>query len=171
MGRYSLADLNVCEPGAFVALLGHIYEHSPWIAEAVCVKRPFASTEALHAAMEACVASASRDRQRALISAHPELLGRFSADAAVTGASRREQAAAGLMRCTPEELAQLSVLNARYREKFGFPFVMSVRGYGPAEIIAELSRRLEHDSEREHAACLDEIARIARHRLRDVIRD
>ena len=160
----SMATVNALPREAFVARLGGIYEHSPWVAEGAWDARPFADLDALHGAMQAVVRAAPAARQQALIDAHPELLGRLEA-ALLTESSRAEQAAAGLDRCTAGEKARMRELNARYRAKFGFPFVVAVRGLDWAGIIARMERRLANDRDTERATALDEIGRIARRRL------
>jgi len=159
-----MAELNALSRDAFVARLGSIYEHSPWVAEAAWDARPFADLDALHDAMQSAMLAASVARRQALIDAHPELLGRLEA-ARLTESSRAEQASAGLDRCTAEEKARMQALNARYREKFGFPFIVAVRGLDWAGIIDRMEGRLHNDRERELATALAEIGRIARLRL------
>lgn len=154
---------------AFVASLGGIYEHSPWVAERAWHARPFGCRDTLHAAMQDAVAAASRDEQLALIRAHPELAGRLAVAGELTDASRSEQAGAGLDRCTPEEFARMQALNAAYREKFDFPFIVAVRGLTRAHIIAQMEKRLANTAEQEFGACLAEIGRIAGFRLHDLI--
>ncbi len=158
-------QLNLLDLRPFVAILGTIYEHSPWIAEAVWRARPFASADALAAAMARVVAESGEDRRLALIRAHPELAGRAMAQSELTADSANEQSGAGLTQCAPAELAELATLNLRYREKFGFPFVLAVKGYDRAAIIAAFTRRLDDDRPTEFAASLREIDKIARLRL------
>jgi 2-oxo-4-hydroxy-4-carboxy-5-ureidoimidazoline decarboxylase len=164
----SIAQIDALERDAFVAQLGGIYEHSPWVAERAWKARPFRSRDALHAAMEKMVATASREEQLALIRAHPELAGRLAVAGQLTDASRSEQAGAGLDRCTPEEFARLQALNADYRRKFDFPFIVAVRGLTRAQIISQLEERLAHSADQEFEACLREIGRIAGFRLHDL---
>lgn len=165
----SMRQIDAMERDAFVAQLGGIYEHSPWVAQRAWTARPFGSRDALHAEMEKIVARASHEEQLALIRAHPELAGRLALAGALTDASRSEQAGAGLDRCTAEELARLQALNAAYRARFGFPFIVAVRGLTRAQIIARLEQRLSHAPEQEFEACLREIGRIAGFRLHDLI--
>ena len=159
-----LDELNRAPREAFVARLGGIYEHSPWVAERAFAARPFATLDALHAAMQRAVAEASADEQLALLRAHPELAGRLAA-ARLTEHSRREQAGAGLDRITAEERQRMQQLNERYREKFGFPFIVAVKGLDGAGILERMEARLSHTREAEIAAALDEVGRIARFRL------
>ena len=164
-------QLNRMDLHPFVANLGTIYEHSPWIAEAVWRERPFASADALSAAMARVVAEAGVDRQLTLIREHPELAGRAMARAQLTADSASEQSGAGLTQCTPAELAELAALNTRYREKFGFPFVLAVKGYDRTGIIAELTRRLDNDVATEFAESLRQIDKIASLRIMAVVID
>ncbi len=154
---------------AFVAALGGIYENSPWVAQRAWTARPFRSRDALHATMEGIVAAAGREEQLALIRAHPELAGRLALAGQLSGSSRSEQAGAGLDCCTPDEFAVLRALNAAYRDKFLFPFIVAVRGLTRAQIIAQMEQRLAHSAEEEFSACLQEIGRIAGFRLHDLI--
>ena len=156
--------LNAPSRAEFVARLGGIYEHSPWVAERAFDAGPFATIDALHAAMQAAMLAASPGEQVALIRAHPELLGKLEA-AELTESSRGEQAGAGLDRCTAAEKARMRSLNAAYREKFGFPFIVAVKGLDWAGIIERMERRLPNTREEELATALREIARIARFRL------
>jgi 2-oxo-4-hydroxy-4-carboxy-5-ureidoimidazoline decarboxylase len=164
----SIRQIDAMEREAFIAQLGGVYEHSPWVAERAWKSRPFKSLDGLHAAMQAVVAAASNEEQLALIRAHPELAGRLAVGGQLTDASRSEQAGAGLDRCTPEEYARLQALNGAYRRKFDFPFIVAVRGLTRAHIIAQLERRLAHSAEQEFGACLLEIGRIAGFRLHEL---
>ncbi len=165
-----LQQLNALDAMGFVAQLGGIYEHSPWIADRAWPLRPFASVAALHAAMYNVLMSANRENQLELIRAHPELAGKL-ATAQLTEASRGEQASAGLDRCTAEERSQLQALNQRYREKFDFPFIVAVRGLNWSDIIARVTQRLDNDRDREIATALAEIGRIAQFRLADAVQE
>jgi len=162
-----LADVNAMDGAAFAAALGGIFEHSPWVAQRAFDARPFASVDALHAAMVAAVRTAPRTEQLALIRAHPELAGRAMVRNELTADSTREQAGAGLAGCSAEEYARLVDLNARYNAKFGFPFILAVKGYDRAGVIAEFARRVERDLATEFDEALTQIARIARLRLDD----
>lgn len=166
-----LAELNALDAERFVGALAHIFEHSPWVAEAVASARPFASVDALHAAMCRAVAHAAPERKLALIRAHPQLAGRAAIAGELTADSKKEQSGAGLDRCTPEEYARLTSLNAEYDARFGFPFILAVRGHTRASIIANLAARLSSTREEEHAQALEQIERIAMFRLADLLRE
>lgn len=161
----SLAALSAAPKREFVRALGGIFEHTPWIAERAYERRPFADVDALHAAMLAVLAAAPREAKLALICAHPELAGKEAAAGTMTADSVGEQASAGLDRCSPDELARLRAGNAAYREKFGFPFVMAVKGKKRQEILAALAERVGNTRDAEFARSLDEIGKIARLRL------
>jgi 2-oxo-4-hydroxy-4-carboxy-5-ureidoimidazoline decarboxylase len=164
-----LGELNQSTCADLVDLLGAIYEHSPWVAERACSARPFDSVEALWRAMQAAVEAADDDEQLALIRAHPELAGRLAVAGRLTEHSRSEQRGAGLDACTPEQFARLQELNAAYRTRFGFPFIVAVRGLSRTDIIERLEQRLANGPEQEIATCLHEIGRIARFRLEDLL--
>lgn len=161
----TIAALSALERPEFVALLGHIFEHSPWVAERTWPRRPFSTPETLHAAMCDVVMTATRAEQLALIRAHPELAGRESAAGLLTAASSEEQTGAGLAHCAADDLDRLRTLNGTYRERFGFPFVIAVKGLRPAEILASLEERMTNSRETELRRNLEEIVKISRHRL------
>ncbi|WP_413438271.1 2-oxo-4-hydroxy-4-carboxy-5-ureidoimidazoline decarboxylase [Sulfuriferula sp. GW1] len=171
MPPYSIASLNALEQRSFISCLSGVYEHSPWVAEHASLRRPFASVGELAAAMHACVLAASEPQQLALIRAHPELAGKLAIDGGLTAASRLEQSAAGLDKCTPHEFARISGLNQAYQAKFGFPFIIAVRGMSGTAIIAAMEQRLAHPFDREICTALDEIGRIASFRLNDLVID
>jgi len=165
----TLADLNRLDQAQFVAALAGIYEHSPWVPERAWSRRPFVDINDLHAALAAVVAAAEKDEQLALIRAHPELAGQAMTDGSLTADSTAEQSRAGLMHCSPAELARLRELNARYNANFGFPFILAVKGYDRAGVIAEFARRVDNDAAEEFAENLRQIDKIARLRLDAVI--
>ncbi|MDB5026745.1 MAG: 2-oxo-4-hydroxy-4-carboxy-5-ureidoimidazoline decarboxylase [Candidatus Eremiobacteraeota bacterium] len=165
----SIAALNAADRATFVAAVGFAFEHSPWIAEAAWERRPFANLAALHAALVDTVAAAPLERRVALIGAHPDLAGRLAREGRLTAASRGEQAAAGLDRLGPDEIARFEAANAAYRGRFGFPFVICAREHDQGSILAALERRAANDRASEIAAALVEIAKIARLRLEDAI--
>ena len=160
-----LADLNALEPVAFTDALGAIFEHSAWVAVAVTDQRPFSSLTALHTAMCQAMRAASRDQQLELINAHPELAARIS----MTADSVAEQRGAGLGRLTPDEHAALLELNRAYRARFGFPFILAVKGKDKNDIRTALEARIAHDLETEFQTALAEIEKIARFRLETLI--
>lgn len=167
----SIQDINQLSPAQFVELLGGIFEHSPWVAERACVQRPFALVRDLHQAMADAVMSAPLPMQLALIRAHPELAGKAAVRGELTAESTREQSGAGLSECSADEFATLQKLNASYNAKFGFPFVIAVRGHDRHSIIAHFSRRLESTQEVETQECLEQIIKIGGFRLADVVHD
>jgi allantoate deiminase/N-carbamoyl-L-amino-acid hydrolase len=167
----TLDELNRCGAPQFVASLASIFEHSPWVAECVIGLRPFASGIALHRAMSDAVMGADDARKLALIRAHPELAGRAALRGDLTAASTREQSGAGLSACTADQLARLRSLNAEYGGRFGFPFVLAVKGHTPDTVIAALAERVTHDATDERDVALREICRIARFRLADLVQE
>jgi 2-oxo-4-hydroxy-4-carboxy-5-ureidoimidazoline decarboxylase len=156
---------------AFVARFGGVFEDSPWIAEAAWTRGPFESAADLHAALVAVVDEAPREARVALIRAHPELAGEAAIAGELTPESTREQAAAGLDALTPRQHAALLELTARYRERFGFPFVVCVREHTADSIIAAVRTRLENEPDAEERTALAEIAKIAALRLDDLVGD
>jgi OHCU decarboxylase len=165
----TLAHLNACDAPRFVAVCGPLYEHSPWVAERAFVCRPFASREALHAALVAAVRAASPDEQLALIQAHPDLVGKLAREGHLTAASTAEQAAAGLDALTADEVAAFERYNQAYHDRFGFPFVICARENRKDAILAAFPSRLAHTIEQERAAALAEIGQIGWLRLLDAV--
>ena len=168
----TLEQLNAATPGEFVELLAGTYEHSPWVVERATSRRPFHSLAQLKLGMINAVREAGHGEQLALVRAHPELAGRAMVANMLTAASTREQGRAGLAACTPEEFAKIQQLNADYSARFGFPFILAVRGprgegLSKAEIAATFERRLENHADFELAECLRNIHRIAEIRLDD----
>lgn len=150
----------------FVARYAGIYEHSAWVAEeAAPVVAGSTDVERIAAVMADCVDNASLERQLALIRAHPDLAGKAQIAGELTEDSTSEQASAGLDQCSADEYERFQTLNDAYREKFGFPFVMAVRGSGRAGILAAFAGRLENDADAEFETALTEIHKIARLRL------
>ena len=168
----TLDTLNRALQAEFTALLDGTYEHSPWIAAAAWSRRPFVSLAALKYALATAVRESGREAQLALIRAHPELAGKAMVSKTLTAESTNEQGRAGLTECTAEEFALIQRLNAEYNARFGWPFILAVRGprgqgLGKAEIIATFQRRLAGHPDFEFAECLRNIHRIAEIRLND----
>jgi N-carbamoyl-L-amino-acid hydrolase len=168
----TLAQLNAADRAPFTALLAGTYEHSPWVAEAAWDRRPFATLAALKQALVQAVRDAGTEAQLRLIRAHPELAGKAMVAQTLTAESNNEQGKAGLTQCTPEEFARLQQLNADYTAKFGFPFMLAVRGprglgLDKQQIIATFARRLQHHPAVEQAEALRNIHRVAEIRLAD----
>ena len=168
----TLEQLNNAPADVALAWLDGLYEHSPWIAEAALARRPFASLAALKWALVQVLDAASLDQQLALIRAHPELAGKAMVAKSLTAESTDEQTRAGLTHCTPEEFERIQRLNRDYNARFGFPFILAVRGprgtgLNKQEIIATFERRLHHPVDVERAEALRNIHRIAEIRLAD----
>lgn len=145
----------------FLGVYGGIYEHSPWIAEAAFAKAGGTMAE-LHTAMKDAVTKAGREQKLALIRAHPDLA---CAEAPLTAASQSEQQGAGLRACTPAEFAEFQALNAAYREKFGFPFIIAVKGLSRQDILQSFRERIANSAEDEFETALAQIHKIAWFRL------
>jgi 2-oxo-4-hydroxy-4-carboxy-5-ureidoimidazoline decarboxylase len=160
-----LASVNEMNREAFVAALGSTFEHSPWVAEGAWAARPFASVDALHAALFSVVQRAPRETQIAFLCGHPELAGKEAQAGTMTSESVGEQASAGLDALSRDEAAELRALNARYLRRHGFPFIIAVRRYRKSEIFSQLRQRCESDSDTELAESLRQIATITRLRV------
>ncbi len=168
----TLDALNAASAEEFVTLLDGTYEHSPWVAQAAAPGRPFVSLAALKQALVGSVQRAGPDQQLALVRAHPELAGKAMVSKNLTAESTNEQGQAGLADCTPAEFQKLQALNAAYNAKFGWPFMLAVRGPRATglhrrEIIATFERRLAGPRDFEFAEALRNIHRVAEIRLND----
>lgn len=163
------AELQSLDYDSFVTAFGGIFEHSPWVAERAFANGPFAMVDELHAAMLRVLADAPHDEQLALLRAHPELAGKAAIRGELTADSTNEQTGAGLDRCSPEEFAQITALNARYNATFGFPFIIAVKGLDRAGILREFARRAGQAPDVEFAEALRQVARITRFRLNALI--
>jgi 2-oxo-4-hydroxy-4-carboxy-5-ureidoimidazoline decarboxylase len=160
-------EVNEVSPREFLHLLGGVYEHSLWVAEAVLHARPFASRDSLRDSMRLEVERAGRDRQLAILRAHPDL--GTKAKIGVTSAS--EQKNAGLDQLQAGEYERLTELNRRYTQKFGFPFIFAVRGRSKQDVLAAIESRTGSGPEEEFLEALRQVHRIAAFRLEDLIED
>ena len=165
MTKMALASLNAADEAGFMAALGDVYEHAPWVAQAALKQRPFATLTALHAAMMDAVRTAPPGQQLALIKGHPDLAGKAARAGTMTVDSKAEQASAGLDRLAEAEFAQFHRLNHAYREKFGMPFIICVRRHSKDSILQQFERRLQNTMSVETKTALGEIFRIAALRL------
>ena len=168
----TLEQLNAADLATAASLLDGLYEHSPWIAEAALAQRPFRSLAQIKYAMAQVLDKAPVQAKLDLIRAHPELAGKAMETNTLTAESTNEQNKAGLTRCTPEELEHIRKLNAEYGKRFGFPFILAVRGprgagLAKAEIIETFERRLHNHPDFELGEALRNIHRIAEIRLND----
>ncbi len=155
----------------FLDSFAPIYEHSAWIAERVFdggLNDGHDTVERLHAAMVAIVAAADRAAQLALLRAHPDLAGKLAITGNLTESSHSEQAGSGLADCSPEEFRRFQELNERYKEKFGFPFILAVKGRQRAEILEAFEERVENSPEQEFATALEQVHSIALLRLLEI---
>jgi len=163
----TVAELNAYDRPAFVETLGWIFEDSPWVAERAWDRRPFESLDALHAAMTRVVREAEEAEQIALLRAHPDL----GTHARIGDASTGEQRGAGLDRLTPDEFARLQRLNADYRKRFGFPFLLAVKGSTKHDVLTALDARVTRPRDEEFAEALQQVYKIARFRLQELTGD
>ena len=168
----TLEQLNTASAADALQWLDGVYEHSPWIAQQALSERPFRSLAHLKHALAQTVRTASADAQLGLIRAHPELAGKAMVAKSLTAESTHEQSTAGLTQCTPEEFARIQQLNADYNARFGFPFILAVRGprgtgLTKQQIIDSFARRLDNHPDFERAEALRNIHRIAEIRLAD----
>ncbi len=167
----SISQVNEMGQNRFVSTLAEIFEHSPWVAEGAWASRPFATRQHLLEAMTAVVTGAGRELQLGLIRSHPDLAGKAAVVGELTAYSSNEQAGAGLDQCSAEEFERLQELNAQYKARFGFPFILAVKGLDRDAIIRAFESRLHHDEEQEFQLNLNQICTIAGFRLTGLIRD
>lgn len=167
----TLTALNALDRDAFVAAIGHCFEHSPWITAQAWEQRPFVNLAALHAALTEVVQASGEERQIALIRAHPDLAGRVALAGQLTRESAAEQAAAGLTALSAEELARFTAYNEAYKTRFAFPFVICARQNKKDAILTAFPLRLNHSRNEEIRTALGEIGQIAWLRLQDAVSD
>ena len=162
-----MESINQLGQAEFVERFGPLFEHSPWVAEDAWSDRPFADADELFEALRAAMYSAPREKQLALIRAHPDLAGKAAIEGSLTRSSKHEQASAGLDRLTPDEFEAFTRTNTAYRERFGFPFVVCAREHTKESILRVAAERLGNSEEEEIGVALEEIAKIARLRLEE----
>ncbi len=165
----TLAEINALDREAFTVRLGGLAEASPWVAYAAWDYRPFATALELVAGFRGAIAKAGEERQVGLLQGHPDLAGRAALAGTLTPESTREQAAAGLAALQPDEYVAFHDLNDSYRLRFGFPFVICAREHSVASILAAFAARLQHDADEELAIALDEVVKIIRLRVADLL--
>jgi 2-oxo-4-hydroxy-4-carboxy-5-ureidoimidazoline decarboxylase len=166
----TLEAVNAMDGADFVAAFGDVAEHSPWVAERAAAQRPFGSRRDMIEAFGDEVREAGPAEKLALLRAHPDLAGRAAIAGDVAEDSRREQAGAGLDQLTPEEFSRFTELNESYSAKFGFPFILAVRGADKQTILAAFAERIERDPEAEKAMAVNEVTRIIGFRIEDRVR-
>ncbi|MGL5445885.1 MAG: allantoinase PuuE [Rhabdaerophilum sp.] len=158
----------------FMARFGGVFEHSPWVAEAAFesgISADCDTSQGLHGAMAKAMRAGTDDQKHALILSHPDLAGRLALAKQLTVESTNEQASAGLDQLTPAELVEFTALNEAYKAKFGFPFILAVKGLGKAKIVSSFKARISNNTTEEFATALREIERIALLRLSDILPD
>lgn len=168
MNRFQTIKPSSLDRDAFVATFADIYEHSPWVAEqayAQGVDESLDDIETLHRRMSEILLNAPRETQLALINAHPDLAGKAAVRGELTASSTSEQAGAGIHECTAEEFARFTELNEAYKDKFGFIFIMAVKGSNRHQILAAFEERLHNSPEQEFIRAVNEINKIALFRL------
>jgi 2-oxo-4-hydroxy-4-carboxy-5-ureidoimidazoline decarboxylase len=164
-GLPTLATLNRLPVDAFVGSLEGVFEHAPWLVQRVAAARPFASVDALHRALMAVLRGLPEPELLALLRGHPELAGEQARRGGMTADSVAEQGGLALGEVAGDEAARWDALNAAYRERFGFPFMLCIRRHGRASALRAFEARLRNDRLLEIANALDEIGRISRLRL------
>jgi 2-oxo-4-hydroxy-4-carboxy-5-ureidoimidazoline decarboxylase len=152
----------------FIAVYGHLFDHSPWVVERAWAHRPFADAKALHTAFLEVIAAASQDERLALARAHPELADKVAMAEGLTANSAKEQASAGLDRLSPSEYATFHALNHAYRARHGFPFIICVKLNDRAGILAAMAERRSRETAAELDEAMTQVGLISRLRLADI---
>jgi len=167
--KLAVSDLNALNTSDFASAFGDIAEHSPWVAERAAERRPFASREETIAAFQSAVLSAGVPLQLDLLNAHPDLAGKAAIAGKIGATSQSEQAGAGLDTLTAQEFERFTALNSTYRDTFGFPFILAVRGATKHDILASFETRIDNDRDTEFKTAVQQVCRIIRFRLEDRI--
>ncbi|MDX1725389.1 MAG: 2-oxo-4-hydroxy-4-carboxy-5-ureidoimidazoline decarboxylase [Pseudomonas sp.] len=168
MSRFQTLTPSRLSREDFVKVFADIYEHSPWVAEKAFdlgLDQSVDEVDGLHQRMADILLSASHEAQLALINAHPDLAGKAAVRGELTASSTSEQSGAGIHECSAEEFARFTELNDAYKAKFGFPFIMAVKGSNRHQILAAFETRIHHSAEQEFQTALAEINKIALFRL------
>lgn len=163
---------SLLERGDFVARYGGIFEHSQWIAERAYGQEMGAAHDTatgLHNLLARQFRLASRDERLGVLRAHPDLAGKLAQAKRLTTESTREQAGAGLDALTDEERARFTALNDSYQKKFGFPFIIAVKGKTKDQILETFETRIANDEETEFQTACKQVERIARLRLAEIL--
>ena len=169
--RIRSRDLSFLNASELVARLSGVFENSPWVVQTVAPNGPYSSLEELFGAMREAVRNAPEQRRVALLSAHPELAGKRARAGEMNEFSTEEQGGAGLDSLEPDEYARFDDLNNKYRKKFGFPFIIAVRGHNKQSILLAFEERLAHNRRQELEVALQQVFKIAHYRLEDLITD
>lgn len=169
--KLTLAEINTLPREAFVEALGGLFEGRPWIVTRAWSQRPFASVEAFYQILCSIMYESSNGQQVALLSAHPDLVGRAALAGTLSPASTGEQAAAGLDRLTPAEIETFQRYNQAYRARFGFPFVICARANKKESILAGFAQRMSNSYDQEIRLALAEVAKICALRLHDLVEE
>lgn len=165
----TLDELNAADPAAFVASLGPVFEHAPWVAERAATGRPFATVAALHQAMFDMVAQAPWEEQDAFLRGHPDLAGAAAQARTMEAFSTAEQDSLGLSTLDDARFASLQRMNAEYRERFGIPFMLCVRRHTRGSVLRHFERRLHGTPDAERQAALGEVFLITRLRIAEKV--
>lgn len=165
MSNCPIEELNQSDKQTFISVLGGIYEDSPWVAAQTWSQRPFSTAEEVQKAMRDTVEKAPREKKIELLRAHPDL----GENTEMTDASEREQTSAGLDQLSPELYAAFQQLNERYKDKFGFPFIMAVKDKSPDAIKSAMEARIENSKPEEFQTALTEVHKIAQLRIEELL--
>lgn len=167
-----IAALQALDHASFVARLGGVVEHSPWVVERAWAQAPFTSFSALFDALRQCIHDATRPEKIALLRVHPELAGREAVAGTMTPDSNAEQARLGLMALGPQILARLTSLNQAYQARFGYPFIVALRLHDSlASVLQAGEERLRHDPDTEWPIALNQVCEVMRGRLARAVHD
>lgn len=169
--KITLDEVNDLDREQFVARFSSLYEHSPWVAEGASEDRPFGSLPEMHGAFTQALRDAPPERRLALIKAHPDLAGKAAMAGDLTPESAREQSSVGLDRLSQKEYEFFTTLNNAYKEKFDFPMIFAVREHTKDSVLENAEARLGNSREEEVERALEEINKIARHRLEEAIEE
>ncbi len=161
----SLDEVNAMDTATFVAVFGDVAEHSPWVAERASTVRPFASKRAMIEAFGEEVREAGPEQKIALLRSHPDLAGKAAIAGELAAESKREQAGAGLDQLTADEFTRFTDMNATYRDRFGFPFILAVKGATKDKILDSFAERVTRDPEAEFAMAIGEVVKIISFRI------
>ena len=163
----TIDKINKLSRSEFVEIFANIFEKTKWIAEKLYNQKPFDDFKDLCSKMLEIFETAGKETQLKILGAHPDLAGKVTINL-LTSNSRSEQSNAGLDQCSEEEFNEFKNLNKSYRQKYGFPFIIAVKGKNKIEILSEFRKRILNSVDEEFNEAIIQVGKIANLRLNEI---
>ena len=162
----SVNKVNNLNKSDFISIFGNVFEKSEWIAAQAYALKPFNNFEELFSRMMEIFESSEKKNHLEIFNAHPDL----AIEKKLTVDSKKEQNSANLNQCSEEEFKEFKELNKRYKKKFGFPFIIAVKGKNRQEILVNFRKRIINTIDLELEEAKQQVKKIATFRLREIIK-